>query len=280
MASIDLSLLPAPEIIKTLSYEDNLTATKARLVTAFAEKGVTYDVENLETDTAVIIAETKGYDELLLYARTNDVARSNLLFFATGGDLENLVAADVQRMVGESDDRLRTRYILARLNRSEERYKFAAMNADTNVEDVSVYRVGSGPEIEVAILAANNDGIADQALLDSVSNVIETQSGRAINDVISVVPAVKTQVNVEANIWLLPDADSSILTILEQHVKDAWNSLAVMGLDLTPSWLMRELHSLGVQRVEITNILGPIVAADNEAIAINTVSITDMGRAH
>lgn len=276
--AIDLRLLPAPEIIKTLAYEELLSATTARLVEMYDEKGVNYDVGNLETDPAIIIAETKAYDELLLYALANDVARSNLLYFSEGGDLDQYVASDVTRMTDESDDRLRTRYILTRLGRSEERYSSAAMKADVNVEDVRVYRLGQGPELEVAILSADNDGIATQTLLDAVAAIIDTQSGRAINDVLTVVSAVRTQVDIQAKVWLEPGADFATVGLLETYVKDAWNILSVMGLDLVPSWVIRELHRVGVQRIELTNFTDPIVAQPNEAIAINSVTIDYQGR--
>lgn len=278
MADIDVSLLQSPEIIKTLDYEAILTATKERLVVNFAAKGIDYDVVNLETDPAVIIAETKAYDELLMYAAINDAARSNLLFYATGGDLDHLVVSDVVRMTDETDARLRQRYILARLGRSEERYKSAAMNAHVNVEDVSVYRTGSGPELGVALLSSDNDGIASAEIIAAVDTAIQTTSGRSINDIITVGSAVRTQVDITANVWIEHTADYSIISLLEDHVKSSWNALSVMGLNLVPSWILRELHRVGVQRVELVGFDAPIDVSDQEAISINSVTINYMGR--
>lgn len=278
MNDIDLALLTPPEIIKAYEYEAILSQTKTKLIEAFDKHGVAYDVEDLETDPAMIVAQAKAYDELGLYIRTNDVARSRLVFFAQSTDLDHVVSPWVVRMEGEQDDRLKERYILTIWGRSEERYMAAAMKAHIDVEAVSVYRLGSGPELEVAILSAVNDGVADQSLLGTVTAEINTISGRSINDVFEAVSAVKKFADITANVWLLPGADQAILDLLEQHVKDAWNALSVMGLDLVPSWVSKELHRVGVQRVELIGFDDSIVASNKEAIAINSVTINPMGR--
>lgn len=274
----DLALLDKPEIIKSFKYEEILAQTKSRIVEAFNAREIDYDVDTLETDPAIIVSEAKAFDEHKLFTRTNEVARSRLLFFSTGSDLDHFVAPWVERMEGETDERLKQRYILAILGRSEERYKSAAMSAHIDVEAVAVYKRGSGPELEIAVLSTQNDGVASQELLDAVSLKIKNESGRSINDVNYFVSAVKTNVEIVADVWLYSETDVNVIAILSQHLKEAWNALSVMGRDLTPSWIIRELHGLGVQRVELLDFERPITALENEAIAIDKVTINFKGR--
>jgi phage-related baseplate assembly protein len=275
---IDLELLPDPEILTTLDFEAIFEAKKTRIAANFATYGIDYNVDGLETDPAIIIAEAQSYDELMLYARTNTVARSRLLYYATGGNLDQLVAGEVTRLAGETDARLKERYILSRLNRAEERYKFAAMSADVNVEDVAAYAVNGGPAVEVAILSAIDNGVPSASMLAAVSAAIENDSGRSINDVVTITSAIKTSVDLEANVWLLSDTDQSVIDELGAYVISAWNTLSVMGLDLVPSWVTAQLQRTGVQRVELVNFDSVLPAAENEAIAINSVTVNFMGR--
>jgi phage-related baseplate assembly protein len=284
--SIDLTTLPSPAVIESLSYESVLDALMADIVDRFAAAGVDYDVGNLETDPVKIILEAAAYREALLRARINDAAKANLLVFALGSDLDHLASFyDVTRLSGETDDALRTRTILAIQARSPGGSKYwyaaAARRSDVRIRDVSVYREDFLPIIHVAVLSSLDNGIPDQAMLDAVTAEVTSDEVRLINDKEIIVEAAVSQVvDISANIWLLPDASSSVFDQLEQSLRNAWTSEAGIGFDLDLSWLSARLHASGVKRVEIVTPETSIVVPPSQAIALGTITLTNMGRAY
>lgn len=109
--ALDLSRLPAPDVIETLSYEALRLAYIATFVPLIeAATGVDYDVDNLRTDPAIVIGEAVSYLRLLDRGRVNDAAKAVLLPFATAADLDNLASFfGVDRAPGEDDASFRFR---------------------------------------------------------------------------------------------------------------------------------------------------------------------------
>lgn len=117
---IDLSRVPAPAAIQALDYETLLAAAIDRFLAQWEAERLldptlpVYDVDNLETDPAVILLQAWSYLRLLDRQRVNDAVKAVLAPFAKGTDLDNVVArANVARLTGESDDALLRRYLLA-----------------------------------------------------------------------------------------------------------------------------------------------------------------------
>lgn len=279
---IDLTSLPAPVAIETLSYEDILAALITDVTARFAAAGVDYDVGNLETDPAKIILEAAAYREVLLRARINDAVRSNILSKSTGADLEQLAAIyGVTRLTGELDDRLRERTVLAitglHAAGTEEAYTYAALTADVDVAEAKVYRVGGGPQIGITILSAVNGGVPDQDMLDAVEAAVTSLSVRSVNDVITVGSAASQTVNIAADIWLLPNTPMAVFNGLEASLRAAWVSEGGIGFDLVRSWIDAKLHAAGVAKVSVTAPAADVVADDNHAIALGTVTLTFKG---
>ncbi|MFP3028328.1 MAG: baseplate assembly protein J, partial [Wolbachia sp.] len=64
----------------------------------------------VESDPAIKVLEVAAWRELLLRERINEVAKSNLLKFAKGEDLDNLAEFyGVERQKEEEDERFRKR---------------------------------------------------------------------------------------------------------------------------------------------------------------------------
>ena len=287
---IDLSPLPTPMVVETLDYEAILSGRVTEFKSLWeavrtANPGLNlpqYDVQMLETDPAMILLQEASYDELRLRARVNDAARANLLRYAASADLDH-VAADhgVTRLVGETDAWLRERIILADQAKScggpEEWYKFHARSASVDVRDVAVFRPGLGPQIEVAVLSRIGDGTPSGALLTAVSSALNAVGVKVINDILSVTAAVKTTVNISAQIWLLPDTPMSVFSGLESVLRAAHSTEGGLGFDLNLSWLISRLSVPGVSKVAITSPTGNVVIDDHGAVALGTVALTYMG---
>lgn len=278
-----LAALPRPDIIQTLDYEAVLARLIADLVASAPALGFVYDVDGLETDPAVILLQTAAYQEMLLRARGNDIARSAYLFYAVGSAVDHLGAFhDCVRLTGETDARYKIRIIDAIKGRSTggtaPRYRLVAMSASLRVADAIVYTVGTSPRIEIAIFAADNNGVADASLLDAVRAAVTAPDVRMVNDTINVRSAVVTTVPVVARLWLLPDTDAGIVDRLRTGLAPAWAAEAGLGRDLTRSWLVSRLMIAGVQRVEIDQPTADVVMQPHQAVRISTVTITVMGR--
>lgn len=278
-----LPSIASPEAISTLDIEAIITRMVASLVTAFAAAGVTYDVGNLEVDPAKIQAEVTAYEETLLRASINDAIKSNLLAFATGGDLENLGAFyGVTRLTDEDDDRYATRILLEIAGRSaagpKAMYEAIAMAVSTDIKQARCSLIGETPELQVAILTSSGDGTPDQTLLDSVTAAVSDENVRVFSDVISASSGSQQTVDIEANVWLLPDAPQSTIDGLETALKDAWSSYSVFGTDLTLSWIISKLHVDGVSEVNLVSPVASVSVSDNNFVNIGTVTINFMGR--
>jgi phage-related baseplate assembly protein len=289
--AIDLTSLPAPQVIEVLDYETIL----ARKVTSFQNLWEAvrtsnpsmnlpdYDVSMLETDPVKIVLEADAYDELALRSRVNDAAKANLLPFAVGGDLDNLVASEgVVRMDGETDDRLRQRYILKVQGSSaagpEEWYKYWAMTADIRVADVAVYRSGTGPELTIAILSTQAGGVPTQDLLDAVYAVVNASDVRGLNDVLTVTGAATSVVNVAGQVWLLPTTPQSVFDGLEATLRAAAIAEGGIGFDINRAWVIARIMVPGVSNFICTSPVSDQVEDANNAATIGTVTLQYMGR--
>jgi phage-related baseplate assembly protein len=291
--SLDLSLLPTPGVIEELNYEAILARQRQKFMDIWEEVRLAnpdavlpaYDVELLETDPAMIGNEAETYRETVLRNRINQAARANLLAFATEGDLEHLAAFyDVPKMIGEDDERLVARVILAIQGRStggtEPRYKFIAMSTDIRVQNAIVYTVGRSPLIRVAIYSTAPDGVAPADLLSAVNAALQDPAVRMVNDTIEVTSAVQRVVNLTADVWLLPDADVATIVRAEANLRASWASTRTLGRDLTVSWWTSKLMVPGVHRVVPTNPISDESVIPSEAISIGTITLNNRGRAY
>lgn len=275
--------LPTPEVIETVKYEVVLSELVADAVARFTAAGVSYDVGNLETDPIKIALEVAAYRETLLRQRINDAAKANLVKFARGTDLDHLAAFyDVARMAGELDEALRARVIVAISGRStagpRDWYRTAALRASVRVKDVAVYRVGRGPDVRVAVLATDNFGEPDAALLEAVRLSVQSDQVRVISDRVEVVAATSAAVSVAADVWLLPDAPQTVFAGLEAGLRAALSAEGGLGFNVTRSWLTAKLHQPGVHKVVLTAPSSDIVVDENAAVKIAAVSLTYRGR--
>ena len=156
---IDLSKLPTPKVIEELDYE----ALFQEYLDDFTARDEEYD-GLLESDSAIIILEVMAYREMLVRKRINESAKATLLAFATGSDLDQIVAEyGVERLEGEKDDRLRMRGQMALDGFSTagpiDAYKFFALSASVKVKSVDV-RSDEPGKVIVTILSTEGDGTA------------------------------------------------------------------------------------------------------------------------
>ncbi|MFN3890172.1 MAG: baseplate J/gp47 family protein [Beijerinckiaceae bacterium] len=281
MADIDLDGLPPPQAIEELAFESIL----AELVADFRARWPDWDMGALETDPILIALQVAAYREQNIRERINEAVRSNILPFAIGGDLDQLaVFYDVVRLEGESDAQFRRRVVLAIAGRSPggtaERYRSIALSADARIADVVVWTNPLDPYVRVSVLNTLNNGVPYPEMLTAVREALNASGVLMVNDTLIVTGAVKTMVDVAADVWLLPNAPQATLDTLAQHLRDAWAAEGGLGRDLTPSWLVARLMRPGVARVDVAAPMNGAAAEFYEAIALGAITLTDKGRAY
>lgn len=250
---VDMSQLPAPTIIETLSFEDIFE----ELLVDFKSKAPTYDAL-VESDPVIIALECAAYREVLLRNRINEAAKACLLAYAVGTDLDNHAAFyGLTRQDGESDDRLRYRTQLAAealtTAGSEKSYLFHALSADSRVKSASVKSPDPG-EVLVTIMSTEDDGVASQDLIDTVETYLSSEEVRPLTDHVEVQAAemVEYEINAQVYMYLSPS-----MSITEQECRDALDRYlaknSTIGNTIARSGIFDALHTEGVQKVVLTD---------------------------
>lgn len=94
MAVIDLSQLPAPQIVDVPDFETLLAERKAAFVALYPadEQAAVARTLALESEPVTKQLQESTYREVLLRQRINEAAQAVMVAYALGGDLEQLAA--------------------------------------------------------------------------------------------------------------------------------------------------------------------------------------------
>lgn len=266
-STIDLTLLSPPDVVETLDFE----TVFAEMLADLQARDDTFDAL-VESDPAYKILEVCAYRELLIRARVNDAAKSVMLAYAAGSDLDHLAALyGVARLVVdpgdpdavppvaptyETDAALRRRVQLAPESwtsaGSSGAYQFHALSADAAVLDASVTTPAPG-EVLVTVLSAEGDGTPSAELLAAVEAALTDETVRPLTDLVTVAGAEIVEYAVDASLILFQGPDAAVV---RQRAEDAALAYAdachAMGRDVTLSGLHAALHQPGVQNVVLT----------------------------
>ena len=133
------------------------------------------------------------------------------------------------------------------------------------------------PLIQAVIDAAGPEGTATSQMLTAVDGVMQDDEVRVITDTVTTTSANVVGVNVEAEVYLYPDSSANVLEGIQAAIRSGVANEGGLGWDLTLSWLIKNIHVDGVQRVELISPTTNQVADDGTAISVGTVTITNMG---
>lgn len=273
----DLASLPPPQSIEELSFERIF----AEMLQDFRARYPQYSAL-LASDPAIKLIEVAAYRELLLRARINEAARANLLAFAVGNDLEHLGAFyGVSRLPQEQDEPLRRR-IRARIMGfanagGAAHYRYWALSASPEVADVAVDSPGPG-RVRISVLPTGHSDTVPEALLETVRATVLRDDVRVLTDTVEVVPVSLVPVTVAAQIWLYPDTPMAVFEGLAPRLTRELAQAAVLGWDLTRSWLIGQLQQAGVHKVELISPDADIRIHSTQAVRLTDVQLTFAGR--
>lgn len=267
MREIDLSQLPAPDIVTPLDFEAVLAELKAQVLADLPELEGVID---LESEPVNKVLQVVAYQRVTMQARINDAARACMLAYANGADLDHLAALlDVQRLDGEDDARMRRRAQLAlegaTVAGSTGSYQFHALGADARVKDAGIDSPAPGT-VRVTVLSAEGDGTATTDLLAAVASALSADDVRPLTDTVAVQAATVVPFEVRATLNVYPGpAAEPLLQAARQALAAYLAEHQRLGHDITRSGLFACLHQPGVQNVLLHSPAADLAIAPTQA---------------
>uniref|UniRef100_UPI0035C680B4 baseplate assembly protein n=1 Tax=Serratia quinivorans TaxID=137545 RepID=UPI0035C680B4 len=287
MATIDLSLLPAPTVVDPLDYESLLADRKATLISLYPEeqREAIARTLTLESEPIVKLLQENAYRELILRQRINEAAQAVMLGYAGGSDLDQLGANfQVERLVvqqpdntvippvaaimeSDSDFRVRIQQAFEGLSvaGSSGSYEYHGRSADGRVADVSATSP-SPANVLISVLSREGDGTASAELVAIVDKALNDEDVRPVADRVSVRSATIVNYNIDAVLYLYPGPEAEpIRRAAEAKLKSYISAQHRLGRDIRLSAIYAALHAEGVQQVELKSPQADIVLDKTQA---------------
>ena len=293
---IDLTQLPAPSVVEVLDFEAILATRKAHLVSLLpeAERAAVTALLELESEPATKLLEENSYQETILRNRVNEAGKAVMLAFALDGDLDQLGAnVNVARLtitpanpnalppvaaVMEDNDAYRLRIQEAPDGLSvagpKASYEFHARSSDGRVKDASATSPAPA-SVTVTVLANNDTGIADAALLATVARALNAEEVRPLGDRLTVQAAQVIDYQIEATLFIGVGPEVPILL-------DAARANAVrvsqprrpLGHSIYRSACSAAVHVEGVRKVVLTSPAADIELNATQAARCTAIKLT------
>ena len=268
MSIVDLSELPAPDVLEPLDFEE---AYAERLSVFRGFMGDNWSAP-LESDPVVKLLEVSAYVGIGDRARVNDAAKALLLAHAIGSDLDQLGAnVNTPRLVIQAED-LRAVPPVEKITEGDEAYreriqlayeglttagprnsyKLHARNASALVADASA-ESPSPACVTVTVLGLEGDGAVGPELLAVVARALNDENVRPLGDRLTVQSAQVLPYRIDAVLHMKgPGPESAVALAEAQRRLAAWvNPRKRLGVEVARSAVDAQLHVPGVSRVEL-----------------------------
>lgn len=251
--SFDLSKLPLPDAISTVSYTNNFNLLVAKF------KGLEPDwTAYLESDPVVKILEACAYALTVKDQERNDQIKAILIASSQGSDLENLGALFAEeRLDNEDDEKYRTRIITA-LDKvssagSAGAYEALALESDNRVVDVVAFDdIDQPAKAFVAIQSSESiDGVASQELIAVVAEYLNHEDRKPLGAKVIVSSIEPIPYTIDAVVRLDENVDKDIvLSTMTNAVAELVESKKKIGSEIAISEIYASLNIEGVAVVE------------------------------
>lgn len=285
--AIDLSQLPAPQVVEQIDYEQILAERKAYAISLWPveERAEIAARLNLESEPLTKLLQENTYREMVWRQRVNEASTANMLALARGTDLDNLAANyNVRRLViqaakpsvippiplqMESDDSLRERAQMAWEGLStagpRNSYIFHARSAHGQVADATA-ESPLPAEAVVTVQSILGDGSAPPALLAAVKTYLSDDDRRPVGDRLTVQSAKIIPYQVKAKLFPSSFGPENELSMTAANAKlfSFVHQRRRLGLEVSESVIHASLHVEGVRKVVLQDWVD-IVATPYEA---------------
>lgn len=282
MATVDLTTLAAPAVIEVLDFESLLAQRKARLLSLVPAEmqSAVAAVIDLESEPLTIDLQESAYHELIMRARINDAASSNLIALATGSNLDHLVAwpAGITRLEGETDQRLRDRAYLELAsiggNGTREQYIAKALGASTAVLSAEVFQPGNGG-VGVAIIIAPSANAAQVQALVETALLSVTQKVLGVS--VQIVVGEPKPINISATLYRTESAPANLVDTVAAGIPAAIDAYRALGRPVPLSWITAKLQADGIHKVLLNQPMADVAIDRYQYAAAGTISLVDGG---
>lgn len=277
MSTVDFSQLPEPNLIQELDYESIFNERKEKFIALYpvAEQNQWRTILNRESDPVVKVLQENAYLELLYRNKCNADARSLLLAYAEGPDLDHLALTEYGLIrlivtpadnsvvppspaIYESDDRLKERCLLQydgmNTAGSSNAYKFFTLTADGRVDGVKVHSDTDKPYLLDIIISQvdSQNGEATQELIDIVQAALDPEHVRPVCDRPIVKSSIAKPYQITARLFVGKNAeDSLLLEAANIRIQNYIQKARKNGQSIRLSALYAALHVDGINRVVI-----------------------------
>ncbi|CDH31659.1 baseplate J/gp47 family protein [Xenorhabdus bovienii] len=273
MPTIDLSLLPPPNVVEPLDFETLFAERKEALIslTPPEQREAITRTLALESEPITKLLQENAYRELLLRQRINEAARAAMVAYAKGSDLDQLGANNhVRRLVlqpannnavppvpavmeSDADFRVRIPQAFEGLSVAGPvaSYEYYARSADGRVADASV--ISPAPAyVTVSILSRDGNGAASDELIAVVNAALNDEDVRPVADRLTVQSARIVDYEIDAVLYLYPTPEyEPILQDVQARLARYTAEQHRIGRDIVRSAIFAALHAPGVQRVDL-----------------------------
>lgn len=285
MSTVDFSQLPEPNLIQELDYESIFNERKEKFIALYpaTEQNQWRTILNRESDPVVKVLQENAYLELLYRNKCNADARSLLLAYAEGSDLDHLALTEYGLIrlivtpadnsvvppspaIYESDERLRERCLLSfdgmNTAGSANAYRYFALSADGRVDGIKVRSDEANPYLlDIVITQVDSlNGEASAELITAVQKALDPDHVRPVCDRPTVKSSSATNYQIEAQLYVGKNAEDALLLEaanirLDKYIKNAQKN----GESIYRSAIFAALHVDGIQRVVITSPVNDLV---------------------
>ena len=300
MSTVDFSQLPEPNLIQELDYESIFNERKEKFIALYpaAEQNQWRTILNRESDPVVKVLQENAYLELLYRNKCNADARSLLLAYAEGSDLDHLALTEYGLIrlivtpadnsvvppspaIYESDERLRERCLLSfdgmNTAGSANAYRYFALSADGRVDGIKVKSDEETPcFLDIVITQVDSEnGAASAELIQIVQTALDPDTVRPVGDRPTVKSSIATNYQIEAVLYVGKNAEDALLLEaanirLDKYIKNAQKN----GESIYLSAIYAALHVDGIERVQIISPTADLVMDNYHHPYCTTKSIT------
>ena len=300
MSTVDFSQLPEPNLIQELDYESIFNERKEKFIALYpaTEQNQWRTILNRESDPVVKVLQENAYLELLYRNKCNADARSLLLAYAEGSDLDHLALTEYGLIrlivtpadnsvvppspaIYESDERLRERCLLSfdgmNTAGSANAYRYFALSADGRVDGIKVKSDEETPcFLDIVITQVDSEnGAASAELIQIVQTALDPDTVRPVGDRPTVKSSIATNYQIEAVLYVGKNAEDALLLEtanirLDKYIKNAQKN----GESIYLSAIYAALHVNGIERVQIISPTADLVMDNYHHPYCTTKSIT------
>lgn len=290
---IDLTQLPAPDVIETVSFEDIFARKKQRLIALMPEAARAAVAAALELESEPLTADLQqqAYAEMLLRTRINDACRATFLALAAGADLDHIGASRglERKTIQQADPAARVPVpeiketdaeFRRRIQMHPEKFAvagpYAAYRAHAldvaGVADANPSRPMAGT-VRVYIKSYTGQGVPSRELLDKVAAYLSDETRRPLCDTVETAAGKPKDTAIEYETTYEGGPDKRLVAAAQREALDAVIT-ANGGLagELALSKIIGALDVPGVKKVRLIQPAADIACTAGEFIRITAIT--------